>query len=155
MLLGGLWHGARYNFVLWGAYHGLLLVVHRLFSRRFARKDRPAGPLINAMKIVVMFQFTLGGWLLFRVETMEQLRRMIIGLMHNWTQWDGALTILGYMLPVTLPLVVVQAWQAKSGDLECINRAPWPVRSAFAGVCIAAVLLINRSGGSPFIYFQF
>ena len=59
------------------------------------------------------------------------------------------------MIPVVTPLIIVQAWQIRTGDLEFIRTTPWPVRSAFVGVCLATILLLNRSAGIPFIYFQF
>jgi len=155
MLLGGLWHGARYNFVLWGAYHGALLIVHRLMSRGGHGEARADGRLVGTLKILGMFHLTLIGWLLFRVETMAQLKLMTLSLFGGWSQWEGALGILSYMAPVVVPMIVVQAWQMRTGDLEWVNRSPWPLRSAFASACVAAVVLINRGGGIPFIYFQF
>ena len=70
MLLGGLWHGARWNFVLWGAYHGILLVfTHALNDIR--RQNE--GKIWIGLRIAFTFLLTLFGWLLFRVADLGQL----------------------------------------------------------------------------------
>ena len=75
MLLGGLWHGAAWNFVVWGAFHGVLLVVfHQLVSRREMRKvtARRRTELVFWLKAAAFFQLTCVGWLLFRVDDLSQ-----------------------------------------------------------------------------------
>ncbi|MEO1935893.1 MAG: MBOAT family O-acyltransferase [Myxococcales bacterium] len=153
MVLGGLWHGARFNFVLWGAYHGALLVVHRFFDKNEATER--AAPLTTALKIAGMFHLTLFGWLLFRVETADQLVRLTSALLGPWHNWDSAWGLLTYALPVTAPLIAMQFWQARSGNLEVIVGTPTLAKVAFVTFCLSGVLLFNRSGGAPFIYFQF
>jgi alginate O-acetyltransferase complex protein AlgI len=154
MLLGGLWHGAGYNFLLWGFYHGALLVLQRAFT-----DDRPAaaepGRVVAALQVFGVFHLVLFGWLLFRVENMTQFARMISGLFGSWGSWSSAGEMVLYMSPPILSLVLFQLWQRYAGDLEVINRAPWPVRAAFVGVIGSVVLLLNRSHTVQFIYFQF
>ena len=69
MLLGGLWHGASWNFVLWGFVHGLLLIVHR-FGKEISSVKRfftPTGPFGILISLVTQF-FVFFTWLIFRVE---------------------------------------------------------------------------------------
>ncbi|MCP5368349.1 MAG: MBOAT family protein [Hyphomicrobiales bacterium] len=155
MTLGGLWHGARANFVLWGVYHGLILCLHRAMFRNRERTDAPDGALVGAAKILGMFQLTLVGWLLFRVETMDQLMRLLRALAFSWSSWQGAWEILDYALPYVLPLILMQAWQYWRGRTEIVITAAWPLRAVFTGCCASAVIVLNQSGGIPFIYFQF
>src|SRR5438046_459489 len=88
MLLGGLWHGAAWNYVLWGFYHGMLLSVHRVWTYLRERSvvggmaPAPLGAaavqrrphlLAGPAKIAVFFLFTLYGWLLFRATSLHQV----------------------------------------------------------------------------------
>jgi len=74
MVLGGLWHGAAWNFVLWGFYQGGLLCFYKaatpLFMRSSIQKFHKAS---WALSLVVFFLFTMYGWLLFRAESMTQI----------------------------------------------------------------------------------
>lgn len=155
MVLGGLWHGARYNFVLWGVYHGVILAMHRLLRGRKQKPETADSSFFTALKVFGMFQLTLCGWLFFRVENMPQLGWLARALGSSWGHWTSAIDMLKYLAPVVVPLIVVQVWQGLSGDLEVMTKAPWPLRATFLGLCVSAILLLSRSGGTPFIYFQF
>ena len=156
MILGGLWHGARMNFVLWGIYHGALLAIHRaLFAKHAGTENQRVSSLAVLMKILGMFHLTLFGWLLFRVESTAQLVDCCIALLGSWQSWESAIAILWYSVPVLIPLLLVQACQHYYRDLEFMASAPKYVRTAFMTACLASCLYLNRSAGTPFIYFQF
>ncbi|HEY8945249.1 MAG TPA: MBOAT family protein [Polyangiaceae bacterium] len=154
MLLGGLWHGARWNFVLWGLFHGLGLVIHRRFANAFgaARED---GTLGSVIKVVAMLHFTLFGWLLFRVENMDQLGRMLGPLLRSSWERGTAVEIVTYGAPVVLPLLLLEWWHWRTGGTPVSEKVAWPLRTAVVSLCVASAVLLNRGGGSPFIYFQF
>lgn len=155
MILGGLWHGARFNFLLWGCYHGILLILHRWARRPGPEQKTGESRLLAGLKMIGMFHLTLIGWLLFRVESLSQLRRLIDGLIYRWDFWDSGKAILKYAAPFLVPFVLIQLWQWQSRDLNVINKVLWPLRALLFGVCLAVVLLLNQSAGTPFIYFQF
>lgn len=155
MILGGLWHGARMNFVIWGIYHGSLLAIHRRLSSRTATLEQRSLSLTVLMKILGMFHLTLFGWLLFRVESTAQLVDCCSALLGSWQSWESAIAILRYSVPVLIPLLLVQACQRYYRDLEFMARAPKYVQTAFVTSCLASCLYLNRSAGTPFIYFQF
>ena len=69
MLLGGLWHGASWNFVLWGLYHGVGLAVHKRW--REMRGARPTRVATTILAWAATFAFVCGGWILFRAQTLE------------------------------------------------------------------------------------
>jgi len=73
MILGGLWHGAAWNFVLWGFYHGAVLSIHRKFFYPLKDRQKPDIPLKSAAKIAIYFIITLYGWLLFRSQSFGQI----------------------------------------------------------------------------------
>ncbi|MCD4779669.1 MAG: MBOAT family protein [Candidatus Omnitrophica bacterium] len=70
MLLGGLWHGASWVFVIWGFYHGMLLIGHRLLSKTFARLIKP-NIFTKRCSQLVMFALTVYSWLIFRSTNLE------------------------------------------------------------------------------------
>jgi alginate O-acetyltransferase complex protein AlgI len=73
MLLGGLWHGAGWTFVLWGCFHGLILCIYRPYEQR--QKTKAGQPLKSSylLSIPLMFSFTMFGWLLFRADSINQV----------------------------------------------------------------------------------
>ncbi|HMD55146.1 MAG TPA: MBOAT family O-acyltransferase, partial [Phycisphaerae bacterium] len=84
MVLGGLWHGAAWNFVLWGAYHGGLLVVHRSFTPILSGLRLCTSAMLRRLwlsfRILVMFIFTCYGWLLFRATSFHEIVSMTASL---------------------------------------------------------------------------
>src|SRR5258706_16253977 len=68
MILGGLWHVAAWTFVIWGAYHGALLALHRAFAGRGAAE--PRGPVAAALARVGTFHLVVLGWVFFRAPSL-------------------------------------------------------------------------------------
>ena len=157
MVLSGLWHGAAMPFVLWGAYHAVLLIAHRQCSPWFTRRHALLGGphwLPRGMKIFVMFHLTCIGFMIFRAENVEAIAGFVSLLAGPFDA--GVAT--GWLLPMgvlILPLLAMQLAQARSGDLEVVLRWPRVVR---VGVYLALgfmIVLLGEDGGQPFIYFQF
>jgi alginate O-acetyltransferase complex protein AlgI len=157
MLLGGLWHGAAWNFVLWGLYHGAILSAHRALAPALAAVTGFFGRLSVLWHwscVAAMFGLTCYGWLLFRAGSLHQVGAMTAALLHPGQGLDGA-----SMLRVTLivaPLVVVQWVQHLSGELNFM-RLPWiptPVRVVAYSAMVYLMLFL---GGKPqsFVYFRF
>ncbi len=156
MIIGGLWHGAAWTFVLWGAYQGIILVGQRLLQPWLDR-IQPTDPIDRAcwkgVRIVATFHMVCFGWLLFRASSLAQVRGMIDAIVYR-----PAIPPSAYLLPVAVvvvPLLIVQMVQYLSKDLDVILKTPWYVRSAFYTACFYAFVLGGEFGGSQFIYFQF
>jgi D-alanyl-lipoteichoic acid acyltransferase DltB (MBOAT superfamily) len=156
MIIGGLWHGAAWTFVLWGAYQGVLLVGHRL-SRPWLDRIRPTEVVDRAcwkaLRIFVTFHLVCLGWLIFRANSIAQLQGMLAAIAFKL-----AIPASSYILPVSLailPLLIYQTVQYLAKDLDVIFRTPWYVRSLFYTACFYAFILAGEFGGSQFIYFQF
>lgn len=86
MLLGGLWHGAAWNFLLWGFYHGLLLVLYHLYDENWRQKKGSLGAIFppsfwRLIRVFMMFHLTCAGWIFFRAgsagEALGMLRKII------------------------------------------------------------------------------
>lgn len=148
MFLCGLWHGAAWNFVLWGIYHGLLLATGR-FYWPFKNSESRLGKMLGQL---ITFQLVCIGWLLFRAPNMGVLKSYFLGL---FSLREGAMVSVSFLILLISGLLghfVSREW------IESIRRRfiCWPA-PAQAGVYYAILLIfVGASQQSPtFIYFQF
>lgn len=161
MVLGGLWHGAAWTFVLWGIYHGGLLAIHRMlqghFERWYAFKHKWMRDLWKVIMIVFFFHLTCLGWLLFRARSMDQLWAMTRAM---FTDLGSQVDLMGPSGGISLAalmifLFVVQFIQYRSRDLMIVFRWPLAIRAAVYAALMLGFVLFGAFGESPFIYFQF
>ena len=162
-LLSGLWHGASWNYVLWGFYHGLLLIATRARSILAPAAGRPLlpapfAPLATAARIAGMFVLTCIGWLLFRETQISAIVRDVRLSPFSASALDRQAGLYLFLLALlySLPLWI-HSLAAESGA-----RADQPVRwprlvlhGAACGLAFAAILLIRSHTSLDFIYFQF
>lgn len=162
MVLGGLWHGAQWTMVLWGAYQGTLLVVHRYY--RTLRPGKPAGernPIFHALTIFLFFQAICFGWLIFRAESVGQIADFTGSMLHGLEWGERSGEMLAQLALLVLPLMLFQWCQYRRGDLMLWVHAPATVRiataAAMAGLALAYWILFQSALGASgeFIYFQF
>lgn len=156
MVLGGLWHGAQANFVLWGLYQGAILVVHRFFTRNIfkANNEKKASPIVSAIQIALFFHVVCYGWLLFRAESMQQIVEFSHLLVTD-VVFEEVLSNITKLVFFTTPLVIMQALQIKTGKMNFLLTWPTSIRVTFYFGIIIIALLFGKFGASEFIYFQF
>ncbi|MCB1219996.1 MAG: MBOAT family protein [Planctomycetales bacterium] len=157
MLLGGLWHGAGWTFILWGAWHGLLLVLQRLNPLERAL-SRPAWRLPVKLSSWLLFQAcVLFGWMLFRAADWYSLGELLGGLQRFGHGWQ--LQRLDNVELFTVICVLLIFWCSHMLMYQRqrrIRREPsW--RSAMATLAASTLLLalLWPADSAPFIYFQF
>ena len=165
MVLGGLWHGAKWPMVLWGLYHGTLLVVHRLYTTwRSGGGVRPLptpGPILKLVQVVLFFQLTCLGWLIFRAQSVGQIGDFLVTIPTRLAFTPLAGELLLQLGLLTLPLVAIQVAQYLSNDLLLWlrMRPAWRLASVFAAAAatLAFWILFQSALGAQqeFIYFQF
>lgn len=158
MGLGGLWHGAAWNFVVWGLYQGLVLVVYRWaegvaarFGRRLPTTVTPAALALG----VLMFHVTCYGWLIFRARSFGQIVSMTASLVGDPTFGPETARHAWALAAYAAPLLVIHTFEAWRDDLLAIFRLPMPWRYAVYGAMLYLMVLFGDFGGSEFIYFQF
>jgi len=157
MLLGGLWHGAAWNFIIWGAFHGGILIIQRL-SGQFKKGTytvSTVSPLKQVLKVGLFFHITCFGWLIFRVESVQQLLAYIQALVMNFQisqLWSGALL---QVIVLVGPLIVFQFYQSFSGRMEPWQTWPDIIKVPFYLFLIYAIILLGSPVKEAFIYFQF
>ena len=161
MFLGGLWHGAAATFVVWGIYHGALLIIHRLFKPFFDGLDRFrklfTKPGWEGIKIVFFFHVVAIGWLFFRANSVGDALEMMQALLFNF-RWESDLDIgfnLRYLIFFTWILLFVQWFQYKRTDLMVVYKAHPVVRTAFYSATALLLFIFGVIHGNAFIYFQF
>ena len=156
MLLGGLWHGASWMFVLWGAMHGLWLAVERWFVTRRARSpgaSKAPGRVRVWIQRAVVFHFVCFAWIFFRSESMGTVGEVLVGLTQDWS----SVSVAG---PVLLVLAVGLGSQALSerwlGRVQGAFRRLHPtLQGAALALFLFTVDLLGPEGVAAFIYFQF
>lgn len=168
MVLGGLWHGAAWTFVVWGAYHGLLLIVHRFVRvpavvQRWGRASWRGQPgLAAVLPMVVYFHLTLLGWLLFRAQSLKQVWQMVVSVVTNFDLSlvvDSQVWLLFFLVTF---LLAVQWRQWRSNNLlfflqvQPSEQAVWLVAACYVvGYMTWSAPGADLGGGQEFIYFQF
>lgn len=171
LVISGLWHGAAWNFVLWGAYHGLLLVVERLWGAlrgvgRHAGRHRHRLPLWKAVpQWAITFLLVQVGWLFFREADAAMLWRdltLVPGTAPLAERQAGAYLFL-VALTLSLPLWAHSLWTRWQGaytDRPVVREAEvasstiaW--QGLAVGVMLATILVLRSRTSLDFIYFAF
>lgn len=156
MLLGGLWHGAAWNFVIWGGFHGTILIIYRLLEKRPIHKDPWGGQynkLIVLGRMMLMFVLTLVGWLIFRSQSVSQIVYMLTNASFEVSNYS--LVLLLEIVFFTFPLMLVELYQYMSRDLLLLTRLPLVVKVSVYVLIIAWTLIFGARESLEFIYFQF
>lgn len=161
MLLGGLWHGAGWTYILWGFYQGLILVVHRFSQPLLKRVFRTKNPVWLKVgiwsRIGIMFIFANIGWLIFRAQSVQQIWNMFTSMLFNSNlQPLGDIKrLLANVLFYAGPLVIIQFIQYTRDDLLVLHRSNAWVKGLVYFVLILIFLVAGVQSGQSFIYFQF
>lgn len=160
MLLGGLWHGATWLFVIWGAYHGALLCLHRaikpFLDRHLRFRSGWTNRVVKVLSILLFFQLTCIGWFFFRGNSLDNMFRLL-GFPSTDLPVMNVLTpnqLAGFCV-IGVVLLTAQLVKYYMNDPEPMLRIHPAVRSlVYAGI-ILGILIFGEFGGGDFIYFQF
>jgi D-alanyl-lipoteichoic acid acyltransferase DltB (MBOAT superfamily) len=160
MLLGGLWHGANWTFVVWGGLHGLYLAVHKVLLRGH-RPDIDNTPRLGVaplIRIIVTFNLVCLTWIFFRAADLATALE-ILGRIVFWEGGSSQLESIkiGERIIVLVGTMVMLDWlQARRGDHAIMLRWHWiPRATGYAALLLLTLTLGNLTDEVPFIYFQF
>lgn len=156
MLLGGLWHGASWTFVVWGGLHGLYLAVERFLQRRFGESVAFKGTPVKIALALITYFFVNITWVFFRSQDFATAARILKSMLLletsgkpiliTWHVWSAAGTIA---------IMLLCHWLLRDRDLaEVAEKTP----SVLFGLVWGAMLFliaITQGGSDAFIYFQF
>lgn len=155
MLLGGLWHGAGWNFIIWGGIHGVALAVEDLIFKK--RSFRHKSSIVNALTGAVTFAIVCFAWIFFRSQSLGQAIEMIQAIMRipngPWWHQVALFKTQNWLLGIVLPAAIILAGARRPMD-KTLRRYPLP--AAVAAMVLMMTLLTLVTGGThEFIYFQF
>ena len=161
MLLGGLWHGAAWTFVLWGAYHGLLLCIHRFFRTLQDHAGLPKGIVPpwfgKAISWFACLNAVSLGWLIFKVPTIKQALDMLKAVCTSWSfelirEYSGQGS---RFLMFAAPVLILQLMQYRKNDLWALYKANTYLKVCIYVLMFYMLILWGVQGGEEFIYFRF
>ncbi len=150
-LLTGIWHGAGWNFLLWGLYYALWMLAERLFLGRWLEK------LPGALRHVYTMLVVLVGWALFAVEGLDQLAAFLGTLFGGGQLWAA---VDGYHLRSYLPLLAILTAASTPLMKNRWDRLGERARSVLPPVLVLAALVLCTASlvdasYNPFLYFRF
>jgi hypothetical protein len=155
MLLGGLWHGAGWNFVVWGGLHGILIIAHRLVAG--GRSVERKASLRDAPQILLFFHVVYALWLFFRAPTLDEALLFYEGLLgmgshSGWPLLQSGIVLLCFALHVAERWVRVRLPVLRAS----LEGRVWgsALEGGVLGVLFALAVAVAGAGGE-FIYFQF
>ncbi len=155
MLIGGLWHGAGWTFVAWGAIHGTALIAERWWRERPGYVEPPSTVRRRAWQRFLTFQIVCFAWIFFRSDSFSDAWEVIVRLFTAWGEQSALVTpgvllaiavgVGSQYLPRRLPLVLMARF----------SRLPVPAQAIVLSVVLLATHAMGPEGVAPFIYFQF
>ncbi len=156
MLLGGLWHGAGLNFVIWGGLHGLFLAAHRLVAGRGGAENAGFRPG-DILRVFIHFHAVCLLWIFFRAASFSDavviLERLVTGSYAvAWPILPGAVVVACVGLHVLERVARLHLPRLRAAAAG--SPLGWTVEAAALGVILALTILASGTGGE-FIYFQF
>jgi alginate O-acetyltransferase complex protein AlgI len=150
MLLGGLWHGASWNFLIWGGYQGLLLSIERPFRKQ--RVD-PGWNLLSVPRVVLTFGLAMIGWVFFRAADLRQ-SALVISQMFSGSA--GHLLLQPWHIELALLSLGIAIAEEMTEWSEKLIAAPVPVFAFSLAMMLFCTEIFDAIDSSiPFIYFQF
>jgi alginate O-acetyltransferase complex protein AlgI len=155
-LVTGLWHGAAWTYVLWGLYHGILLVFHRLKESLRKSRKRRKNPFKKAASIFFFFILTSLGWILFRAHSMGQALDILKTLFRDFGNFKVNAVMPTEAAMLGLPVFIIIEYLGNRFRGKHLNDVyPLPVWTAAYAAMIFIILLGLSNIPAGFIYFVF
>ena len=159
MLLGGLWHGASWNFVIWGGLQGLFLSLSRAtipYRDQFFERVHFPPTFRKLIQMAITFNLVCFCWIFFRADSLGDSAEIIVSI---FSAWDGPFVSTHTMAHGSVALaalLLIEMFREKVGSLrDAVAEFPLPVRWACWYTLIFLIITLGVDGGGQFIYFQF
>ena len=162
MLLGGLWHGANINFIIWGGLHGLYLSIHKFLLRGKKIKNenfryKNISSLLNfTVNVILTYILVLFAWLFFRAENINQSLIIIEGIV-NWTSSELSYRFFKIVFFFSLITLIQDYLEYVSGSHTFLlkSKKRYSVFGFLISIFLVVLLYMYNNEPNPFIYFQF
>jgi D-alanyl-lipoteichoic acid acyltransferase DltB (MBOAT superfamily) len=157
MLIGGLWHGANWTFVIWGGIHGAGLSIERFFRRALGRAEQESASLTSAgawVSRIVVFHLVCLAWVFFRAPGVREAITFLQGLTTlAWLPEYGI--AFRFLALFTVPLFLIDLLNESRGEEYLFENGPEMRRVAVGMAMMLVVALLAANQLNAFIYFQF
>jgi len=160
MVLGGLWHGASWMYVIWGAWNGVLLVLHKIYKSVFnIKKDDKPGVIRRFFNILITFNLMAFGFMFFRSESMDKVGDMIKAIATDfhpevWRQiLDGYLLIIVAIISGFILHFAPKSWTNRLRD--SFSSKSLTIQAVILAIFILIIIQVRSSDLVPFIYLQY
>ena len=154
MLLGGLWHGAAWNYVLWGAYQGIILAIHRFIS--IGKEMKVKSSFHSFLTILLFFLVTCYGWLLFRATSLAQIIDFTFLLFTGWNDFSINIKRPPIVIFISLPILIAYEIAVyRSQNVLLYHTIMKPVLGGIAAIIMLCIVMGFSNEPAQFIYFQF
>ena len=156
-MVSGLWHGANWTFIIWGAYHGVLVCLYKL-TRSLTLNPSPKGEgnsgkiLSKYMSILFVFALVTIGWMVFRCDTFQQF----FGMLGRFTAPGGL--FFSWALTAVLPIGIMLFKELKDEEgwnIHLLHSKNLYVQAVSIALLIVYIFYTGELNGAQFIYFQF
>ncbi|MBE6307267.1 MAG: MBOAT family protein [Bacteroidales bacterium] len=161
MVIGGLWHGASWLFVLWGAWHGLMLVLHKVYRKLVPAREHSGlkAQLLHIGNVLLTFHVVAIGWVFFRADSLTVVGEMATQIFTQFHPEVFAQFVSGYPF-VTLAVVIgyllhYTPHQLSLSIQQTLEHTPLVAKAIIFALFIFLVLQVRSSEVVPFIYLQF
>ncbi len=156
MLLGGLWHGANWTFIVWGGFHGLLLICGRYIEGDGRGKSLHDYSIPEGLaRIFIMFNLACIGWIFFRAGTISEAIHILTLIFTDYRVTELARAMFGSLVFYAAPLLLFEYWTEQGRDLMRLLRESWPARAALCAYGLFMLIFFASPVKYDFIYFQF
>ena len=153
MLLGGLWHGAAWTFVIWGALHGLYLVIERQFRGKLKLKHTGLQGIILALLTYMCVNIT---WVFFRAREFTTAKQMIASMFFIN---DDGIKVVSHLeiakVIIIISLLFICHWLMRNTSMKDVHKKTNPILFGIFWAVLVFLILISQGSGEQFIYFQF
>ncbi|WP_412561497.1 MBOAT family O-acyltransferase [Winogradskyella sp. MIT101101] len=152
MLLGGLWHGAAWTFVIWGALHGIYLVIERLLRNKIHIKINTWNGVLLALLTYTCVNIT---WVFFRAREFETAKNMLASM---FGLNDGAKILQSFDIIkvfTVITILFICHWVMRNTSMKAVSLKTPPVVLGIVWAILFVLICIAQGSGEQFIYFQF
>lgn len=150
-LVSGLWHGAAWNFILWGTVHGIGQVVNNRDTKSSNIKNKTISQIIY---IILVFSFVTAAWVFFRVKNISEstsiFKKIVTELGIPF--FDSTLLYGGLSISI---LIIKDFIDEYKPNIKLLNSNNFIISNVTSGLLLALILLLGVFGNGSFIYFQF
>lgn len=156
MVLGGIWHGANWTFVVWGALHGAILCGYRFADPKGQDKTiADFGFFGGLWRVLLMFHLVCAGWLFFRADSISRAWKMLTLIGRDFHLTSLAMTALESIVFLAGPLLIYEYWLERGREPLQVVKTSWEWRAIGYAYCLLMLIVFSPATAHEFIYFQF